>query len=368
MAGNSKGCMCGLFQKKAEADHGRVMVPSLNRMVSFRIVMPNASKDGKQESCGLGPCLLTSQATENDKKVHIKWNVDAAELQECSVQHNEALDSTVDEPNTPGVLSQRTRSLYNITSDFVHEAVYEDGQCVEYFSLTHQQWMRGTVDSEECTDNGQRAIFYNATLTHGHQLRPNVDLGLLRVPFESGELVELFSERKGGLRLPAVIAQEQSLAPSLLGYRVVVEENGQIFDQIPALRLKRRFLRNQHVEVYRGPDMGWQKATVHRTASANGCEEELLPVLAPPTLLKTDAFATMNAFANMNARRSMSPRVLTLEEARLKEGSVNQPLALSAFGLWTSVPVCTEGEHEDLSPEYVPSYLLRARSGLFFSI
>lgn len=247
---------------------------------------------------------------------------------------------------------------------------YDDGQQIAYFSRTHQQWMCGTIESEVCSNNvgsPRLRVSNNVTISQGGQFRADVGLDALRAPFRPGELVEVFSGRRDGIRLAARISAEQRPAPSVVGYQVQVDGSGEVFTNVPPLRLKRRFPRGQLVEVYRGPELGWQSGQVHQAASMDGCEAEILPVPGPLALL-TDADSVMSQPIQSMAKPKDEPKSKPRPPQRLLASGVSEPtpaqppkrndFTASNIGLWTWVPLCAEGVSEDDAPEWVPSYLV----------
>merc|ERR1712129_457804 len=224
----------------------------------------------------------------------------------------------------------------DIAEDSVTHAAYEDGQRIEYFSATHKQWMSGTLHAEVCLSGGidpQHYIRYHVTLANG-QLREDVGLDVLRSPFGPNELVELSSGQQAGLRLAAVIATDQPLLPSRLGYCVVLNGAIQSSTNVPLLKLKRRFPRGRYIQVYRGSEIGWQMAKVHHSASSDGCKAEGLPLPA------------LSAGANVFIAH------ITPRSNKAQSGA-------SQVAIWTSVPIYDVSGEEDAKAEYVPSYLLR---------
>merc|ERR1719401_3217447 len=189
--------------------------------------------------------------------------------------------------------------------------------------------MSGTLNVEVCPSDDrdhQHCIRYHVTLSNG-QLREDVGLDVLRSPFGPNELVELSSGQQGGLRLAAAIAADQPLLPSRLGYRVVVDGAIQTSTNVPLLKLKRRFPRGRYIEVYRGPEIGWQMAKVHHSASSDGCKAEVLPLPA------------LSAGADvLIAHGIITPR------ANEAQSGVSQ------LAIWTSVPICDVSGEEDESP------------------
>lgn len=347
--------MCpGFFGRmSAKGDHGRVVVPSLNRMISFRTVRPNPAGAATLESEGQAPTLLrTPSASDSQKKVRVLWNVDAAEV---SAKLGDHVSDDANEPSKTPMSRQWSRHTSHACETVLDESpqpIYEDSERIEYFSVTHQLWMTGTLHVETRSGEGdplESFICYSVALTNG-QLREDVGLDVLRRPFAPGELVELSSGQKAGLRLAAVIAPDQSSIPSMLGYHVFLDGTIQSFDRIPLLRLKRRFPAGRYVEVYRGAQTGWQMAKVHAISSADGCKAEMLPAPPAPPLVHAD-LRFCSLVQNEDQRKLASPQD---KPAPAEENQPNTP----GFGIWTLVPICHTGA-EDMEPEYVPSYLVR---------
>jgi hypothetical protein len=281
------------------------MIPPLQRFVSYRKERPDTSDES--DAGKPGPNLLTAPRAGDEKKVHIKWNVDIDQVQQWFEENAHAAQSDLGDSRAvaamPGMMMQRRtcsrrtcsrRDLgFDLDEDSLPFPAYDDGQHVEYFSCTHQQWVSATIHSEArpSTTSGQRfRVCNNVTLSHGGQSREDVGLDAVRAAFRPGEMVEVFSGREDGIRLAAIIAAEQPRAASVVGYTIQIERSGEVLSSIPSLRLKRRFPRGQEIEVYRGAQLGWQKAQVHHTASADGCAAEILPAPAAPAGL-TDADA-----------------------------------------------------------------------------
>jgi hypothetical protein len=290
------------------------MVPALNRLVSF-----TASQ-------------LGSKPTISSAGYHIKYNVKDAEIEKFFA------NSTGDEPHheKAGALVMAQEVKYEHRQLI---AAYADGEEIEYYSTSHQRWLHGFVQRLNASDNG-----YTIVLSQGRQIRQNVGLDLLRPPLQADELVELFSGRQGGTRLPGVIAGDQLPSPTLLGNRVKLEGGRDIFDSIPSVRLKRRFLPSEEIEVYRGGHLGWQLAIVHHTARANGCGEK---VLYPETV--GDVGSPVRGHETIASPSQMV-------EKRVSNDCEFSP---SQVGLWSLIPVCKELGQQNVAPELVPSYLIR---------
>jgi hypothetical protein len=302
-------------------------------MVSFKVVKPNAKTD--------------------DARVCIKFNVHDHEI--AGFAHDVVGEVGTSMKSQPKIVRNRTCSRGNLvdTCDETPFAAYDDEQSIEYFSVTHQHWLNGTVHSVASSGTGgnnDATVLTTVSLLHGHQIRENIGLDLLRSPFKSGELVELFSGRQGGCRIAATIAPDQELPrPLLHGYRVVVEGSKEVFENVPPHRLKRRFVPGQEIEVYRGPQLGWQFAEVHHTASADGCSAEMLPL---PSQLQSE---------HHNSHLAHTAGVIKTQNTKLTDSLAadRKMFSASLLGLWSWVPVCIE----DSSPEWVPSYLICPSAG-----
>jgi len=333
------------------------MVPALNRLVSFRVVRPNSKKDAK-ESPGSAPNLLTSKTTAKEGTIRIQWNLNLDDLRTCLDDNELSRDD----------LRRRTRSLHTIKQLYddaeapLHPA-YESGSCVEYFSVTHRQWLSGIVTVEHCASgphDSEQAFSYSVTLTRGKQFRSNVDLDLVRPPLIAGELVELFSDEQDEPRIPAYMAEMQNPSPVLLGYRVVVQATGKTLERVSASKLARRFPRGQRIEVYRGANLGWQEVFVHESATEDGCGAKLLPVPAAPTFAREDEERMLLAMRTDVSRQHntvvsgpiCTPRVVGVQDPS------------SSIGPWTMVPVRVGCNDQDCSVEFVPSCLLRKASSI----
>jgi hypothetical protein len=330
------------------------MIPAVKRFVSFRVVRPDSKGNANAKPPRENPSLLTSQPTAKQNKVHIEWNLDLEHARAVLEEGRE--DSRED---AQSVLRKRTRSLHTIklSEDSLRvplQAAYEDGQSIEYYSVTHRQWMSGTIEADIRSEKSQRVVYYNVTLTQGRQLRLNVDLDLLREPLSSGDEVEYVSDESNGRRTPAFIANQQSPAPALLGYRVVLERSGKVLDRVPANKLKRRFVQGQSVEVYRGPELGWQKAVVHQAASMDGCNAELLPVPAPPSYAREEEIHKLVAASRPKDTLTCPTPPQTSCTPRSAGCAATQD-----NGPWTMVPVCEDFDCGTLAPEMIPSCLVR---------
>mmetsp|Transcript_60966 Transcript_60966/g.96096 ORF Transcript_60966/g.96096 Transcript_60966/m.96096 type:complete len:326 (+) Transcript_60966:83-1060(+) len=311
---------CGCFSKSSVrvaspgSTHDRVMVPALNRLVSF-----TASRVGSKPN-------LSSAG------YHVKYNVKDAEIEKFFAS------STGDEPqHEKAVALVKTQELKDEHRQLI--AAYADGEEVEYYSTSYQRWLHGVVQRLSASGNG-----YTIVLSQGGQIRQNVGLDLLRPPLQADEQVELFSGRQGGTRLPGVIAADQLPSPTLLGNRVKLEGGKDTFDSIPSVRLKRRFLPSEEIEVYRGGHRGWQLAIVHHTARANGCGEN---ILYPETV------------DNVESRVRGHETIASSSQMVEKRVSNDCEFSPSQVGLWSLIPVCTELGQQDAPPELVPSYLIR---------
>lgn len=143
-------------------------------------------------------------------------------------------------------------------------AVYSRGETLEYLSTTHGQWLMAHVTSATYNVT-QNCMVYDVKVGIRQQLRRDVPLKLLRVPLRDGELVELFSMRRGGTWVNAIISSAQFAQTK--GYRATLEDEGIEMPDLPGIRIRRRFAKGDHVDVYGGPDRGWMTTVVAGVAS-----------------------------------------------------------------------------------------------------
>jgi hypothetical protein len=300
------------------------MVPALKRLVSFYKV------DSKTPNSGV--------------RQHVKYNIDVAEVTDLFKEQTQT--------RSLSRISKRfsRSSHYEGDSDdeYAPTPAYDDGEEAEYFSNTYERWVRCIVHASiSPPDQGSKgtSISYSVTLKHGGQQKI-AGLDFLRPPLKSGDLVELFSARQGGTRLPAKIVECHS-STSKLGYRVSVEGSDVVFEHIPSLRLRRRYLPNQRVQVYRGVDRGWEFAVVHQAATRDGCG---CAAVLFPTIAEHTPSPIERILAHQSSRKASHP----LGKAAPSQADCKA----SSIGLWSLIPV-SSGE-EDGVLEWIPSYLIRA--------
>jgi len=249
---------------------------------------------------------------------------------------------------------------------------YRDKARVEYYSLSYRRWIGGSVQVEmKANKRGlPPTIFYHVRINRG-QIRHHVELELLRPPFERGELVELFSRRGGGTWLAATINGPQDSGATTLGYKVRLNSDGQIYEEIPAIRLRRRFPRGLPIEVYRGFETGWVATTVHHTSTEDGCGLESLDhkeihhaMESRTSVHQVDhGIGLPDEDAELPALAAVAPRESYHDDDAQLAGIVPIPDSHQVpelnIDIWTRVPVCTDDEGEFY--EVVDSYLIRQR-------
>lgn len=160
---------------------------------------------------------------------------------------------------------QMTRDLLDV--DPVPDAVpaYLHGSQVEYYSCTHQRWLRGvmTLDAldhrvEGCDDH-LVAVVYQVHLVRTQQLRHNVPLYHLRPPQESGQVVEVFHLQSWHRALV-----KKRVHGRTEDYHVVDYEGQEL--TVPGSCIRRCLPANTEVMVYGGPAVGWQRGVVQGVA------------------------------------------------------------------------------------------------------
>lgn len=400
-------CARRIYWRSKPKDNGVAFIPAIDDFVSYQVrrpldklptllVTPDSEKSPREgESAKTNASPLA--------KTHVVWDLDIEAIQQrlesrstgasCS---NDAIDLELGmSGHTPGDsahASSDANSEERVAEIF---PAYADGQSVEYFSHTHQQWMVGVVHVQSQGDGvhgtGATCIF-NVRIHHRAQLRPDVALDSLRPSFKPGDLVEVYTRRYGGSCIPAVIAREQPTASTLVGYHVELEHEGML-KNIPAYRLRRRFPAGSRVEVYRGIAQGWCAARVHGSAiSADGCGAQEVHVCRdaivaeapdrvssmatmgtagslPVVSERVDSRATRTSqFTGERVDSRATPTLLppdideatgmgVVSDLRRQSEVISLPDRVAP---WTNVPLdIGSGE-----PEWTPSYLLRTRAFL----
>eukprot|EP00930_Biecheleria_cincta_P101131 TRINITY_DN9276_c0_g1_i3.p1 TRINITY_DN9276_c0_g1~~TRINITY_DN9276_c0_g1_i3.p1 ORF type:complete len:4336 (-),score=586.71 TRINITY_DN9276_c0_g1_i3:128-12493(-) len=145
---------------------------------------------------------------------------------------------------------------------------FEPGNQLEYFSSTHHRWLQCVVMQSYEVPN-QDFHFLDIEVGHSKQPRHGVHLQSLRSRLGEGEPVSVYSSKLEGW-LRGEIAGRQSAACTAIGYQVRVAdrtlgEDG-LLQNVPAVRLRRRFVEGAQVEAYLDTVRGWVPGTVMRTA------------------------------------------------------------------------------------------------------
>jgi len=205
---------------------------------------------------------------------------------------------------------------------------------VEYYSSSHKVWVQGVLHLQLIEDPEPRPC-YCVAVKKGAQMRVDVPVDAIRPKMCQGEPVELYSRRNNGQWVAGFIVGEQSRGATTLGYRAQIEHSGVDLDHVPAMRLRRRFLKGTAVEVYRGPPHGWRPAVVH--SEAEQCEDDDDGMALPSRLHK-----------------EKSPGDVKGDNPQLR--------------VWNFVPIFEEDgdmkgrPDQEAAPEWVPAYYLRSRS------
>merc|ERR1712137_294903 len=143
---------------------------------------------------------------------------------------------------------------------------YKTGEAVEFFSDKNLQWMLATIQVS------YKGGFANYSVHFAERLHPrkNVALNNLRRPLAKDEICSYYSREKGRW-VPAVILVAPLLKSSYRGYTVrMLDEQTPI--RAMAHLLRRQYIRDEHLEVYEGGNVGWKEAVV---AGEVGCEDEV---------------------------------------------------------------------------------------------
>merc|ERR1712080_573422 len=125
--------------------------------------------------------------------------------------------------------------------------MYESGAKLEYYSTNNSLWMPASVNvvvkqvKRSNLDLDTVVMYDVSVLGTRVQEQRDVPLDTLRLPFEACELVDIYSRRQGGMWLPGIINGPQISGATLVGYQVLLSENAEVLEMIPATRLRRRF-------------------------------------------------------------------------------------------------------------------------------
>jgi len=390
-------------------DCGNVFIERLNTSVSFNVTRPAPKLTLLDDPAP--PKVTASDRSPSgsveDGKTHVVWNVDVAKVQ-ALFEEQVSVNSTssgislgtagnldITEENRSADSSPMSRSPSHAPLDVQNTIkapdasqrhAYTDGERVEYFSHTHQQWIVGMVriqPSADCCPGAAAKPLLSVYVNHGSQFQPNVSLDCLRPVLQSGELVEVFTQRGGGSFLPAVIAPGQPKAATMLGYKVALASTGEVLENIPALRLRRRYPAASAVETYCGLDLGWCHAHVDpNAASSDGCggikvlssqlrDSKVLALLdseeASPKAPETPQAVCAMPLSDLHIHeisRKQHEQAVRAEASQLVPPEHNfergvKSLTSVDIPLWTWVPLC----RGDGPPEWVSSHLVHT-SGL----
>lgn len=270
--------------------------------------------------------------TRPDDKVHVVWAVDVPSISNLIELEWDAEDGadTRPVPNTSSNSHGTSRaSTYFVASEgsIPHlrplEPAYKNGDRVEYFSSSHATWLPSHV--VRASSRREESIIYDVKVIGTGQLRCDVPLSCLRFPLAPHERIEYYAVAHGGRWLAGVVQGVQGAHVSTFGYCVEIENPNGVFrplEQVPAERLRRRFLVGDVVKVYRGESLGWVRCSVVQASSSD--------VQGP----------------------LVSPRAETFFHG---QGVLPSHTGASAAAwLWTKVYVDLDGV------DYVPSFLVRS--------
>lgn len=163
---------------------------------------------------------------------------------------------------------------------------YSDGWPVEIFSSQHGQWLQADLHTKlargsvavrsqwDPTDDEEvpAEVIYAATLRNANGRTTKASLEVLRTPLQQNEAVEIFM---ASLKrwVPGEVGKERRTNGIHIQYSIK-QAKSEIFKQLPASALRRRFDAGQEVQVYRGSKLGWVDATVAE-GPQNGASESI---------------------------------------------------------------------------------------------
>lgn len=291
-------------------------------------------------------------------------------------------DMSADIPcELPRNLSASALDLDTFVEDYANRAkpLIDDGQRIEYFSLSHKRWMPAIMQVEYSLSGNAdagKSIIYHADLGHGSK-HLNVPLDCVRRLFSPGELVQVYSHRQGGEWLAAEIYGAQGLIPTNVGYTVRLTGSQQVLENIPSARLRHRFPPGMQVRVLRTCDRSWVKGVVADTAPDDGIGAKSIPVgVSDDTtrlpeheresagrLVEADEMlGTLRDKMRKKFRETKSSSALP--KFLLRSASSNLRAAITSdrdLIPWVEVPVLCDGAS---TYEMLPSYRLRQCTAL----
>lgn len=269
-----------------------------------------------------------------------------------------------------------------LEGNFIAKAAYQDGERVEYFSYSIENWVMATVKiviKESNNNNNENnatqpmpVLMYDVILTGGMR-HNNVSLDCLRQPLKHGDMVELFSKRNGGEWMPGVIVGTQQASAAMTGYQVHLNDNTEVFQDIPAIRVRLRFPEYAPIWVYFGRRRGWEKKTVHFQATEDGCGAEMveykrremdhhanLHSLRDVKLreMQVEEEATRSSTELRERKRKLKKQETVVQAFENEQQAYGGPNVLD-FGLWTQVPVDIPETADITDFVTMPSYLCR---------
>lgn len=258
-------------------------------------VMPPPPK-GKPPRPNLGTELANCPTTPNSE---VGPRVNAEEFQEqlhryldrkhgsSPAQHSTPLELAPPRTPTLTITTPKTADLSGC------RAFVETGTRMEYYSNGKKRWLPAIVHVLKISRQDQPLLIYSANV-HSRRMN-NVPLYRLRKPFESGDLVEVYT--KEGHRdgndwrwVPGEIVPHRLEVSTVAGYCVHLTESSlQAPAVVPADRIRLRFLEGQSVLVYKNVEEGWVEAVVCGPAFEREAQIGSVPV---------DPSASANVVAN----------------------------------------------------------------------
>jgi len=317
---------------------------------------------GKEESNGLRTAWKTRFVYELQQEEKDQWHLCGDGVEVVLTEH--AIDTFEDVPEesppVAAIASGPAERPFE-ASKGLRVAIrpvfpgWANQTAVEYYSRSHGRWLPGELHVLECPGE-DRPIMYNVRVNLGSrrtQLRTDVSLRDVRVPFRTGELVEVFSSSTGDQWVPGVIAGVQGAQnwATLYGYRVKFADDGTqqggASERVLGKRIRRRFPNGTAVEIYRGPYEGWIGAVVDSSSTHGNAEEVIDPDwLQRPTLQRSPT--STSVFSTFSGASKYS--VWSKSQASDTERGAD-------FSPWYMVPV------KELDAEhctFVPSYLVQS--------
>lgn len=218
--------------------------------------------------------------------------------------------------------------------------MYEPGNQLEYFSSTHHRWLPCMVTQSYEAPKAD-LHFLDVLVGHSKQLRQAVQLQSVRARLVEGEPVSVYSSKLEQW-LRGEISGRQSSACTAIGYQVrvadrMVGDDG-LLQNVPAVRLRRRFPEGAQVEVYMDTYRGWLPGTVMRTAEMS----ETLVFQAQAGAARGAGAEENNAALSPNASASITTLAV---HGNTGNNPGYQSLADAKVG-WMTVAVRLEGVGE----------------------